>query len=108
LKPARRCAYLTAGEHDLSPELVADGGKLAFTSNRDGNYEIYVMNADASGPVDRLTTNGSLLSGQSDTVSIVVKPTVHKTTISDPASVTSATTDPNSTDDNATISTRLK
>ena len=31
-------------------------GKIAFTSTRDGNSEIYVMNADGSGQV-RLTNN---------------------------------------------------
>ena len=31
-------------------------GKIAFTSNRDGNYEIYVMNADGSGQTN-LTNN---------------------------------------------------
>ncbi len=31
-------------------------GKIAFFSNRDGNYEIYVMNADGSGQT-RLTNN---------------------------------------------------
>jgi len=30
--------------------------KIAFQSNRDGNYEIYVMNADASG-MARLTND---------------------------------------------------
>ena len=30
----------------------------AFTTNRDGNYEIYVMNADGSGQT-RLTTNAA-------------------------------------------------
>ena len=34
----------------------ADGSKIAFNSNRDGNYEIYVMNADGSGQT-RLTNN---------------------------------------------------
>jgi len=34
------------------------GGKIAFASNRDGNYEIYVMNADGSG-VKRLTNNAA-------------------------------------------------
>jgi redox-regulated HSP33 family molecular chaperone len=33
-------------------------GKIAFTSNRDGNIEIYVMNADGSGQT-RLTTNAA-------------------------------------------------
>ena len=32
------------------------GSKIAFTSNRDGNYEIYVMNADGTGQT-RLTNN---------------------------------------------------
>jgi Tol biopolymer transport system component len=37
-------------------------GKIVFTSNRDGNYEIYTMNSDRSGPpsswnVQRLTNN---------------------------------------------------
>ncbi|MBN1221563.1 MAG: PD40 domain-containing protein [Anaerolineae bacterium] len=35
---------------------VADPNKIAFTSNRDGNQEIYVMNTDGSG-VTRLTNN---------------------------------------------------
>jgi Tol biopolymer transport system component len=37
-------------------------GKMVFSSNRDGNYEIYTMNSDRSGPpsswnVQRLTNN---------------------------------------------------
>ena len=35
-----------------------DGTKLAFTSNRDGNYEVYVMNADGSSQT-RLTNTTS-------------------------------------------------
>jgi Tol biopolymer transport system component len=36
---------LTAGPvQDRRPSLSPDGSKLAFQSNRDGNYEIYVMN----------------------------------------------------------------
>ena len=34
----------------------ADGTKILFSSNRNGNYEIYVMNLDGSG-VTRLTDN---------------------------------------------------
>jgi len=36
---------LTAGpKMDERPAYSPDGSKLAFQSNRDGNYEIYVMN----------------------------------------------------------------
>jgi dipeptidyl aminopeptidase/acylaminoacyl peptidase len=34
-------------------------GKIAFTSDRDGNSEIYVMNADGSGQT-RLTNDGAI------------------------------------------------
>jgi len=39
-----------------TPTLAAASGKIAFTSNRDGNGEIYVMNADGSGQIN-LTNN---------------------------------------------------
>ena len=34
--------------HDSDPAW-APGRKIAFTTKRDGNFEIYVMNADGSG-----------------------------------------------------------
>ncbi len=39
-----------------APAWSPDGTKIAFQSNRDGNYEIYVMNADGSNPT-RLTND---------------------------------------------------
>jgi Tol biopolymer transport system component len=39
---------------DALPAWSPDGTCIAFSSNRDGNREIYVMNADGSG-VARLT-----------------------------------------------------
>jgi Tol biopolymer transport system component len=41
---------------DLRPAWSPDGRKIAFLSSRDGNQEVYVMNADGSGQ-RRLTRN---------------------------------------------------
>ena len=43
---------------DGSPAWSPDGARIAFYSERDGNAEIYVMNADGSG-VTRLTNSSS-------------------------------------------------
>jgi hypothetical protein len=43
---------------DFEPAWSPNGKRIAFTSNRDGNWEIYVMNADGSG-VTRLTNNAA-------------------------------------------------
>jgi Tol biopolymer transport system component len=45
------------GSND-SPMWSSDGTKIAFSSSRDGNWEVYVMSADGSG-VTRLTNNRS-------------------------------------------------
>ena len=47
---------LTHTGHEREPAWAPDGTKIAFTSNRDGNFEIYVMHADGSGAT-RLTNN---------------------------------------------------
>src|SRR5438105_1146558 len=53
---------LTTSVHRLHPTVAlaqsggATQGKIAFTSNRDGNDEIYVMNTDGTG-VTRLTND---------------------------------------------------
>jgi Tol biopolymer transport system component len=44
---------------DDHPAWSPGGSRIAFWSNRDGNYEIYVMNADGTG-VTRLTTNDAV------------------------------------------------
>jgi dipeptidyl aminopeptidase/acylaminoacyl peptidase len=43
---------------DGDPDWSPDGIKIAFNSNRDGNYEVYVMNANGSEQT-RLTNNGA-------------------------------------------------
>lgn len=42
--------------HDSAPAVSHDGTKIAFRSSRDGNFEIYAMDADGSNP-RRLTKN---------------------------------------------------
>src|SRR5207302_1622395 len=44
---------------DNEPEWSPDGARIAFSSTRDGNNEIYVMNADGSG-VTRLTNESNI------------------------------------------------
>jgi Tol biopolymer transport system component len=41
---------------ESTPVYSPDGAKIAYVSNRDGDYEIYVMNADGTGQT-RLTSN---------------------------------------------------
>lgn len=44
---------------DREPTWSPDGTKIAFTSSRDGNEEVYVMNADGSGQLN-LTKNSDI------------------------------------------------
>jgi dipeptidyl aminopeptidase/acylaminoacyl peptidase len=45
--------------NDVEPAFSPDGSKIAFRSARDGNFEIYSMNADGTNPV-RLTENEAI------------------------------------------------
>jgi TolB protein len=47
------------GNQNYLPAWSPDGSRIAFTSNRDGNPEIYVMNRDGSG-LRRMTNNPSI------------------------------------------------
>jgi Tol biopolymer transport system component len=47
---------LIGGSIDVDPQPSPDGAKIAWSSRRDGNYEIYLANIDGSNPV-RVTNN---------------------------------------------------
>lgn len=44
---------------DASPSWSPDGARIAFDTNRDGNYEIYVMNANGTGQFNLSSHPGS-------------------------------------------------
>ena len=52
MQTARNRVNLTKGRHNVnhSPVVSPDGTKIAFTSYRDENFEIYVMDADGKNP----------------------------------------------------------
>lgn len=50
---------ITSNIDDSYPAWSPDGGKIAFDSKRDGNFEIYVINADGSTPTN-LTNHAAL------------------------------------------------
>ena len=53
------CQPLSPGM-DVCCAWSPDGTRIAFTTNRDGNYEICVMNADGSGPRN-VTSHGATI-----------------------------------------------
>ena len=48
----------SGADFDFAPSYSPDGSKIAFYSRRDGNNEIYIMNADGSSQT-RLTNNAA-------------------------------------------------
>ena len=62
VNPERRLTFRR--HYDVEPVFSPDGKRIAFTSNTDGNFEIYVMNSDGSGLL-RITRNPGDDSGPS-------------------------------------------
>jgi TolB protein len=54
---------LTQGEHDTAPAPSPDGSQIAFMSDQDGNWEIYVVGTDSGGQKPKRLTNDSARDG---------------------------------------------
>ena len=52
-----RPANGNADDHNFLPAFSSDGSQIAFMSNRDGNPDLYVVNADGTGEARRLTNH---------------------------------------------------
>ncbi len=50
---------LTGRGDDAAPAWSPDGSRIAYTSNRDGDDDIFIMNADGSNPVNLTRNEGS-------------------------------------------------
>jgi tricorn protease len=46
----------TSNAFDRNVEWSPDGKHIAFLSDREGEYDIYMLNADGKGPIEKLTT----------------------------------------------------
>jgi Tol biopolymer transport system component len=55
--PRDACCQVARGASDTAPDWSPDGTRLAFTSREEGNFEIYVVNANGTGRT-RLTRSG--------------------------------------------------
>jgi dipeptidyl aminopeptidase/acylaminoacyl peptidase len=49
---------ISSTRNDLSPQYSADGKRIAFASERSGNWEIWVCNSDGSNPVQLTSFRG--------------------------------------------------
>ncbi|RLD44498.1 MAG: protease [Bacteroidetes bacterium] len=49
----------TSNAFDRNVEWSPDGKHIAFLSDREGEYDIYMMNSDGKGPIEKLTTGNA-------------------------------------------------
>jgi Tol biopolymer transport system component len=54
-----RALLFSSSATDFTPDWSPDGSRIAFGSNKDGNFEIYDVAADGSGLPSRLTNNAA-------------------------------------------------
>jgi Tol biopolymer transport system component len=51
-------------DKDTSPQFSPDGSKIVFLSDRDGNWEIYIMDVDGSNQTNLTNDSGNDYSPQ--------------------------------------------
>jgi len=57
--PPDACCQVSQGASDTAPDWAPDGARIAFSSREDGNYEIYVINANGTGRTRLTRTAGT-------------------------------------------------
>ncbi|MBI1791298.1 MAG: serine/threonine-protein kinase [Acidobacteria bacterium] len=62
-KPGAPARFIPSSRRDFEPRFSPDGTKIAFSSDRSGSTQVWIANADGSGPVQLTSLGGSLTSG---------------------------------------------
>jgi len=57
--PSDACCQVSRGASDTAPDWSPDGARIAFSSREDGNFEIYVINANGTGRTRLTHTAGT-------------------------------------------------
>jgi Tol biopolymer transport system component/DNA-binding winged helix-turn-helix (wHTH) protein len=54
-------SFISSTQNDLHPQFSPDGKRIAFVSERSGNFEIWVCNSDGSSPVQLTSFHGPVV-----------------------------------------------